>query len=231
MKNALDFLATLRDNNTKEWFDLHRSEWKKVQADFNAFAEELIEGIASFDSSVQGLTIRDCTYRLHRDTRFSLNKTPYKTHMGVYIAPKGKKSGYAGYYFHLEPEGGDFIGSNSLSTGLYMSEPPILRSVRDEIFDNGDQILSSIKKSGGFVLNTESKLKRTPRGFPADSKFDELLKQKNLIITKSVPNSFMLSDNLLQNTLAEFKKTTPFLTIVNKAVQYGYEEMMGKDSL
>lgn len=226
MEKVLEFLTMLRDNNNREWFDLHRSQWKEVQAHFNAFAEELIEGVSSFDPAVKGLTIRDCTYRLYRDTRFSINKIPYKTHVGVYIAPKGKKSGYAGYYFHLEPDGGDFIGANSLSSGLYMAEPPILRSVRDEIFDNGAQLLATIENSGGFVLNDESKLKRTPRGFPPDSEFDEMLKQKNFFISKSVPKSFMLSPNLLQNTLEEFKKTKPFINILNKAVQFGYDEMM-----
>ena len=226
MRKVLNFLTELRDNNNREWFDVHRSEWKEVQGFCNAFAEELIEGISSFDSSVQGLTIRDCTYRLNRDTRFSHDKTPYKTHIGIYIAPKGKKSGYAGYYFHIEPDDGDFIGKCLLSTGLYMAEPPILRSVRDEIFDNGTQLLKTIKNSKGFVLNTETKLKRTPKGFPADSEFDELLKQKNFFLAKELPTSFFLSDDLLKNTLAEFKRTAPFLAILNKAVQFGYEEMM-----
>lgn len=226
MEKVLKFLELLKENNNKEWFDLHRSEWKEIQIFVNAFAEKLIEGISSFDSSIKGLTARDCTYRINRDIRFSNDKAPYKTHIGIYIAPKGKKSGYAGYYFHIEPNGGDFVGSNLLSAGLYAPEAVILRSVRDEIFDNGAKLLLSIENSTGFILNNDSKLKRTPKGFPSNSEFDELLKLKHFFLEQPVSTSFFLSDNLLKETINEFKKTTPFLDILNRAVQYGYEEMM-----
>ena len=226
MEKALNFLKLLRENNNKEWFDLHRSEWKEIQASLNIFTEQLIEGISSFDTSIKGLTIRDCTYRINRDTRFGNNKTPYKTHIGIFIAPKGKKSGYAGYYFHIEPAGGDFIGFSSIAAGLYMPEPVILRSVRDEILDNGTELHKSIENSDGFTINNDYKLKRTPRGFPTDSEFDELLKLKFFIIEKPINDSFILSDNLLDRLLNEFKKTTPFLNIINRAVKFGYEEMM-----
>ena len=226
MEKALNFLKLLRENNNKEWFDLHRSEWKEIQASLNIFTEQLIEGISSFDTSIKGLTIRDCTYRINRDTRFGNNKTPYKTHIGIFIAPKGKKSGYAGYYFHIEPAGGDFIGFSSIAAGLYMPEPVILRSVRDEILDNGTELQKSIENSDGFTINNDYKLKRTPRGYPTCSEFDELLKLKFFIIEKPINDSFILSDNLLDRLLNEFKKTTPFLNIINRAVKFGYEEMM-----
>lgn len=224
MKIVLEFLESLKENNNKQWFDLHRSEWKEAQEVFNAFTEQLIEGISFFDPSVKGLAIRDCTYRINRDTRFSKDKTPYKTHIGAYISPGGKKSGYAGYYFHVEPEGGEFIGGHSLSAGLYMPEPVILRSIRDEIFDNGAEIVKSIENSNGFTLNREFRLKRTPKGFPADSEFDDMLKQKDLFIFKPISDKLLFSENLLERTLSDFESTLPFLTIVNRAVQFGYEE-------
>ena len=227
MERVINFLTLLRENNSKEWFDLHRSEWKEVRKEFNAFTEGLIEGISSFDLSVKGLSVSDCTYRINRDTRFSHNKTPYKTYIGAYIAPKGKKSGYAGYYFHVEPEGeGGFIGNSLLSAGLYMPEPVILRSVRDEIVDNGAEVMKSIESSNGFSLNHDSKLKRTPKGFSTGSEFDDVLKLKDFIINKPITNSFLRSENLLEDTLREFETATPFLTILNRAVQFGYEEMM-----
>lgn len=103
MKEVIEFFRELHDHNTREWFDANRARWKRVQTQFHAFAEGLIDGIASFDPSVQGLRAKDCTYRIARDTRFSPDKSPYKTYIGAYVAPHGKKSGYAGYYFHIEP--------------------------------------------------------------------------------------------------------------------------------
>ena len=102
MKAVVEFLRQLHAHNERAWFEAHRAEWLQLQERVRSFAEGLIEGIASFDPSVEGLTAKDCTYRIYRDVRFSRDKSPYKTWQGIYVAPHGKKAGYAGYYFHLE---------------------------------------------------------------------------------------------------------------------------------
>lgn len=101
MQAIIDFLRQLSQNNNREWFMAHKSEYQQAQARFNELTEQLILGISQFDSSVSGLTAKDCIYRIYRDVRFSKDKSPYKTHMGAYVCPGGKKSGYAGYYFHV----------------------------------------------------------------------------------------------------------------------------------
>ena len=131
MKEVIDFFRRLHDNNDRAWFDVHRAEWTHVKGRFAAFTERLIEGISEFDPTVRGLRVQDCTYRIARDTRFSPDKSPYKTYIGAYVAPKGKKSGFAGYYFHIEPCCDSLIWSNALSAGLYCPEPVVLRSVRE----------------------------------------------------------------------------------------------------
>jgi uncharacterized protein (TIGR02453 family) len=227
MKNVLAFLTSLSENNNKEWFDAHRAQWKQVQAEFNTFAQQLIDGVAAFDPSVSGLTIKDCTYRLNRDTRFSPDKTPYKTHVGVFIAPKGKKSGYAGYYFHLEPHGGRLAGYSLMAVGVHCPEPVILKSIREEIVDHGTDLVQAIAQSNGFTLNTdEPKLKRTPKGFPTDTEFDEILKLKNISIEKPIEQATLQSSDILEQTIAEFKTTLPFIQMINRAIHFAYEEMM-----
>ena len=182
MKEVIDFFRRLHDNNDRAWFDAHRAEWTHVKGRFAAFTERLIEGIAEFDPTVRGLRVQDCTYRIARDTRFSPDKSPYKTYIGAYIAPKGKKSGFAGYYFHIEPCCDSLVWSNLLSAG--------------------------------------------PTGFPADSEYAEMLKLKDFYIAKKITEEFLLSDDLLERTLAEFRRTQPFIAILNRAVQFAYEEMM-----
>ena len=103
MKQVVEFLTLLHENNDKAWFDSHKEMYKRALSCFEEFTAKLIDGIAAFDPSVRGLTVRDCTWRIYRDTRFSPDKTPYKTHMGAFVAPRGKKGGYSGYYFHVEP--------------------------------------------------------------------------------------------------------------------------------
>lgn len=226
MEEILDFLARLDADNTREWFDAHRKEWAHVKARVAGLTEELIEGIASFDPSVRGLRVQDCTYRIARDTRFSNDKSPYKNWIGIFVAPHGKKSGYAGYYLHMAPKGDRLVGEHMLISGIYCPEPVLLRSVREEIVDNGAGMAAAIEAARGFRLNTENKLKRAPAGFPADHEFVELLKHKDWCVEKPIDEKFLLSDDFVRRAVGEFRKTHPFVELLNRAVQYAYEEMM-----
>lgn len=225
MKKVLDFLAELRLNNNRDWFEANKGRYREANETVNAFAEELIAAIGEFDPSVRGLTVRECSYRIYRDTRFSKDKTPYKTHIGVYICPGGKKSGNAGYYFHIEPQGDGLLGHHLLSSGIYMPEPKVLKSIRDEIFDNGDEVEKAIKKAKGFRLDKSNSLKRTPTGYPADSKYDEYLKLKDFYLEKPVDDEYILGDDLVKRAAADFRLTYDFISLMNRAAEFAHEEM------
>ena len=141
MQEILDFLRRLHDNNDREWFDAHRAEWTRVKARFADFTAELIEGIAAFDPSVRGLRPQECTYRIARDTRFAGDKRPYKNWISAFVAPHGKQSGYAGYYFHLEPSDDGRLGNHLLAAGAVCIEPALLRSIREEVLDHGGEMM------------------------------------------------------------------------------------------
>lgn len=223
MKTILTFLNQINENNTREWFEVHKSEYLAASDAFSAFVEKLIAGISGFDPSIKGLTVKDCTYRFYRDIRFSANKMPYKTHFGAYICPLGKKSGYAGYYFHIEPKGNDFLGGNLLATGLYNPLPNILKSIREEIFLNGETFDQAVREAKSFVLEDDQALKKVPRGYPADFKYAEYLKIKNPSLFKPFDNTTLLSEDLLEKTLSDFRETVSFITWLNKAVKYAFE--------
>lgn len=225
MEEVLDFLRRLSDNNDREWFDAHRAEWTHVKGLWADFTAELIEGVASFDPSVRGLRPQDCTYRIARDTRFSADKRPYKSWLGTFIAPHGKKSGYAGYYFHVEPVGDGLLGNHLLAAGAVCIEPAVLRSIREEVLDHGDELTESIRRARGFRLDTTNRLKRVPTGFPAESEHADLLKQKDYCLEKRVSEEFVLSDGLPERLVEEFRHTKPFLDQLNRAIQYACEEM------
>ncbi len=223
MKQVLTFLKNIRENNSKEWFDSHRDEYMEAHSIFTTFVEKLIAGIGEFDPSVKGLAPKDCMYRFYRDIRFSPNKMPYKTHFGAYVCPHGKKSGYSGYYFHIEPEGNGFLDGHQLDTGLYCPDPKILKSIREEIFLNGETFEKAVMEATGFVVEDSQALKKVPNGYPSDFKYAEYLKLKNPNLCKRIDNDFLLSDHLLENTVAEFKKTFSFNTILNKAIEYALD--------
>lgn len=226
MREIVGFFRRLGENNTREWFDAHRSEWCGVRACVAQLAEELIEGIASFDDSVRGLRVQDCTYRIARDTRFSNDKSPYKNWCGIFVAPRGKKSGYAGYYLHIAPTVDRLVGRHMLISGIYCPDSTLLRSVREEIFDNGAELQGAIARAEGFRLNTDNRLKRIPAGFPADSPYADLLRQKDWCVERPIDEEFLFADGFVDRAVAEFRKTGAFVAQINRAVQYAYEEMM-----
>ena len=221
MVEIIEFLAELSENNNREWFAAHKEQYKAIDLRLKEFAAKLIQGIAAFDSSVANLTVADCTYRIYRDIRFSHDKRPYKTWSGVFVAPHGKKAGYAGYYIHFEPSG------CFLYAGSHCPEPIALKSIREEILDNGDNMVAAIENSNGFRLCTENTLKRTPKDFPTNHKYDNLLRLKDFGVEKPL-NPQLLSDSttLLQTAVDNFRSIYPLVEILNRAINYAYEEMV-----
>ena len=113
--STVSFLKELKKNNNKPWFDSHREKYLSAKTDFENFIEKLLAATSVFDADLKELTAKNCTFRINRDIRFSKDKTPYKTNMGASLNRGGKKSIFAGYYFHLEPGGKSFAGG-----GLWM---------------------------------------------------------------------------------------------------------------
>jgi len=220
MQKIINFLTELQQHNYREWFHAHKAEYKDLEEEFHVFVEQLILGIASFDPTVKNLSIKDCTYRIYRDTRFSKDKTPYKTHIGTYICPGGKKSGNAGYYFHIEPQGEGLLGGNLLSTGIYMPDKLALQSIREDIAYKGEEFLSAVKKAKGFQLDMSNSLSRVPVGFNADNPYSEYLKLKDVYMIKMLDNQSLLSPDLLENIVEDFKSTLSFNNFLNRAVAF-----------
>ena len=133
------FLKELSANNNREWFNSHREQYEVARSEFENLLTVIISRISLFDESIRGIEAKDCTYRIYRDTRFSEDKTPYKTHLRGYINAKGKKSDHCGYYVHLEP------GNCLLAGGSYCPPPPLLRALRQAVHDNIDEFRSIVE--------------------------------------------------------------------------------------
>lgn len=225
MKEVIGFLEQLERNNNREWFNAHKSDYLAAQERFNALAEQIIAGIARFDKSIQGLSAKDCTYRIYRDTRFSNDKTPYKTHIGAFICPGGKKSGFAGYYFQVGPEDNGYTAGNILAAGHYVMEKQALRTLREDICNGEGDFERILRKARPFQLDDEDRLKRVPNGYPADSPYAEYLKYRSYCLTYNLGKAFMLSDDVVEKTLQLFHRTYPFMEYVNRAIAFTREEL------
>ena len=191
----------------------------EAKADFERFVSEVLSKLTSVDNDLKDIEVKDCTFRLNRDIRFSKDKTPYKTNMGASFNRGGKKSVFAGYYFHLEPGGKSFVGG-----GLWMPMAPELRKIRQEIdycFPEFKRIINS-KKFFNEYKELEStqdvKLTNLPRGYEKDNEAAELLKLKSFLAMKNIPDSELRKNTLIRNTIKSFEALTPLIKFLNKAL-------------
>ena len=223
MEEVIQFLTALKQNNNRDWFYEHRSEYIAAQEEFNLFVEKLIAGIASFDESISNIQVKDCTFRIYRDTRFSSDKSPYKAHMGAFICPGGRKSGFSGYYFQVGPCESGHKDGNMLATGNYQFDSKVLRILREDISLDASDFEQRLKCAPLFILDDSDKLKRVPNGFDRDAVYSRYLMYKSYCLIYSPRMSFITGENLLGKTLDAFRSTRPFLQFLNRAIAYSKE--------
>lgn len=215
---TLRFLKGLKNNNNKPWFEAHRAAYEAARIDFQNFIQLVIDRLGKEDSTVAGLSARTCLFRINRDVRFSKDKAPYKTNFGASIKREGKKSVYAGYYFHLEP-GKSFIGG-----GLWMPEASTLKKVRQEIDYNWDEFQSILKAQpfktefGDLYQGADMKLATVPKGYEKQHPAIEYLKLKSFIAERNLSDEELTKATLHQKTITAFKALKPLLAFINHSL-------------
>lgn len=217
----LSFLSELRDNNNREWFAGRKDYCKELQKDFEKLVQAVIDGITTFDPDIRGVEAKNCLFRLYRDTRFSPDKTPYKSHFGAYISSQGgRKSPRAGYYLHLEPR------NSFISGGIYMPEPDVLKALRQAIYENIDEWLEITGEpfASAFpdVYGEDEKLKKVPLGFPKDWPHGEWLKYKHYAFGRDIPDPFYSQKEIVIPLLEYYKYLQP----VNRFLNFTVDEVL-----
>ncbi len=218
--STIQFLKNLSKNNNKPWFDSHRDQYLEAKLDFENFVSGLIKETAKFDPDVKELQAKNCVFRINRDIRFSKNKTPYKTNMGASVDRGGKKSIFAGYYFHAEPGGKSFAGG-----GIWMPMAPELKKIRQEIdysFDEFKKIIQdkNFKAAYGKLEDSaDVKLSNLPRGYDKENPAAEYVKFKSLIALKPLTDAELTSKSLTTTTIRAFKALTPLVKFINRAIE------------
>lgn len=220
MKDVMYFLNAIVKNNNREWFQEHKDMYLKAQKKINGITEELIAGISKFDSSIRNLSVSDCTYRIYRDIRFSPDKRPYKTHMGIYVCPQGKKSGLAGYYLHFEGNESEYLGGNGLFTGLYNPDKETLKSIREDICYDGAAFKDAIDKAKNFSLDLSNSLTKNPKDFPKEHEYSYLLRLKEYNLVQRFSDDMLYDKHLIEWSLEEFKTSYDFNCLLNKAALF-----------
>ncbi|MDQ6902113.1 MAG: DUF2461 domain-containing protein [Bacteroidota bacterium] len=218
---TVTFLKELKKNNNKPWFDNNKDKYLSSKIDFENFVRQLIAGISTFDSDIKNLEVKNCTFRINRDIRFSKDKTPYKIGMGASFNNGGKKSRFAGYYFHLEPGGKSFAGG-----GLWMPTPPDLQKVRQEIdycLPEFNKIIStsSFQKqyAHGLETNASQMLVNVPKGYDKENPAAPFLRLKSFVATKPIADNTVTTPSLEKEVLQAFKGLLGLVKFINKALE------------
>ena len=223
MKTVLQFLRDLAQHNDRAWFNEHKERYLAVQQRWNEFCESLIGEIGAFDPDIARLTLRDCTYRIYRDTRFSPDKSPYKTHFGVFLAPGGKKSMHAGYYFHVGTgESNEYPQGHMLAAGNYCYEPKAIQILREDISDGWENFQNKVLAVADprFVVDQEGALKRVPKGYAPDAPYADWMRLKSYCLVMNVDDDFLTKPDLAKRVADLFRTTKPFNDYINRAVDF-----------
>jgi uncharacterized protein (TIGR02453 family) len=222
--DTLPFFDELLVNNNREWFNANKDRWLAIKADFETFTEALIAEMVKLDPSLANTTAKSATYRIYRDTRFSSDKRPYKTHIACFLPTGGiKRMGVPGYYLQLGQEDYGLHGNCSLGGGIFMPSPEALFAIRQEIFYNIDEfkaIMSEKKyhKFFGDTFFTVKKLSKTPKGFPSDWPDADLLRYKDYTTMYEMPDKYIMTDELLDRVVEVFRASVPLNRFIQRAM-------------
>lgn len=217
-KNTITFLKKLSENNNKPWFDANRKDYEQAKANFTTVVQSIINQLAVYDPSIGHIEAKSAIYRINRDIRFSNDKTPYKTHFGMYFTCNGKVDNRAGYYMHITPDA-SFIGG-----GLWMPMAPDLKKIRQEIDYNLSEFKAIIENAdfvkhyGKLDDDPKYKITRPPKGYDANNPAIELLKYKSFTASTTASDKQVLSTDFIKNTVETFKALTPLNTFFNNAL-------------
>ena len=212
-------MKDLAKNNDRSWFEAHRPRYEEAKQDFENFIQAVLNKHSKKDTDLKDLVAKKCTFRINRDIRFSKNKSPYKSNMGASMDRGGKKSIYAGYYFHCEP-GKSFVGG-----GLWMPMPPEMKKVRQEIdycYDEFKHVVTSKKFKSVYkelYSGEDVKLTKVPQGFEKDNPAAEYLKLKSWLAMKELTDAELVSKDLVKKTSEAFEVLQPMIKFLNRALE------------
>ena len=202
---AIQFLADLAANNDRAWFQPRKAEFERLLKEpMEAMIAALADRLAA-----RGVPIladpKKAPFRIYRDTRFSKDKSPYKTNVGASFpwVEAGSPGGGAhsnGGYFHFQP------GEMYAGGGMWMAEKPTLDAFRKQIVDDPDRVKASLEEPG-FVkafgnVRTHDELKRVPPGLPADHPMADYFRWKDIVFGRRLADDEVLSPKL-PDTLAD----------------------------
>lgn len=199
--SSLQFLEDLKNNNTREWFYDNQKRYETYKTNYHEIIKELLLLLTPHEPSLQEVEVKHCTFRIHRDIRFSKNKTPYKTHMGVWIPLSLHQKNTPGFYLHIEKDN-TFLGG-----GFWNPEAEDLKKIRKEIaffYEDLEHIIENKEFKREFnYFNTDenSILKTVPKGYEKTHPAIEFLKLKSFTASQKIDEHQLLEPTFIKDVV------------------------------
>jgi len=210
---GFDFLKKLKKNNNREWFNAHKGEYQKELLLIEIFADRLLKGLNAHDM-IETPSGKKSLFRIYRDTRFSGDKTPYKTYWSGTFK-RATKYRRGGYYFQIEP------GNTFIAGGFWGPVPADLKRIRDDIaFDAAPfrKILKSKSFVSMFGTLQGEQLKKAPQGFDAGHEAIDLLRYKQFLLVRKFSDKEVVSKEFLKDAGLTFKAMRPFFDYMSEVL-------------
>jgi uncharacterized protein (TIGR02453 family) len=219
---ALGFLGRLKRNNRRDWFEAHRDEYHALVRDpMRAFVEEMDVRFGRLAPEITGDPKR-AVFRIHRDIRFSKDKSPYKTHAACWFrhhdAGRETVHGGAGFYVHVEP------GASMVAAGIWMPAKPTLDAIREALLEDHRPFATLIdhpafRRRYGR-LSEEAMLKRLPRGVDPDHPAGDWLRYKSFTVHRMLSDSAITDPRLPTRLERDITALAPMIRWLNSAVGF-----------
>lgn len=213
---AVTFFRSLKRNNKREWFQARKHIFdEKVKAPMVELVTALNAEMTKFAPEYV-TDPQKAIYRIYRDTRFSHDKTPYKTHIAAVFNRRGlEKHAAAGLYFSVSPEEIEVAG------GVYMPGREQLLAIRNYLAENYEEFRRIIRRQSLRALMGElwgNQLSRAPKGFPADHPAADVLRYKQWLVYVLLDSGIATTPKLLPEVAKRFRVMVPFVEFLNSAV-------------
>ncbi len=214
---GLKFLKSLKRNNRREWFQPRKDIYEQsVRAPMLALVDALNAQLARVAPDYV-TDPKKAVFRIYRDTRFSHDKTPYKTHVAAVFGRRGM-SGHTGgmLYFHVSPEEVEIAG------GVYRPEPETMRAVRQHVAENHAEmtrILAGKRLRAAMGELKGDELTRVPKGFAADHPAADVIRKKDWILDVSLEPAIATTPKLFDELRTRFLLMVPFVEFLNRGVR------------
>lgn len=206
-KSTLTFLTTLKENNNREWFAEHKDEFQVEQKKMKDFYKALENQLRTHDD-IDKFKL----FRIYRDVRFSLDKTPYKPHFAGSFSRATKRL-RGGYYLRVRP------GESFLAGGFWEPNKEDLLRIRKE-FEMDTTEIRKIINNPIFIKNFEklqgNSLKTAPRGFDKTHSDMDLIKMKQFIVVRNFTDEEVLNDNFFNELDQSYKAMRPYFDYMSE---------------